>query len=210
VSTSFLFRALLDCLDAWATDGTPAPVSRVPSRGDATLCDAHAWATQFPANPGLVVPAGPSTLELVDFGPDLDHGDNYPEPRLAKGKTYSILVPAVDHDGLDVAGFRAPNVLAPLGTYTGWSMRKRELGNGAMMVGITGSYIPFPESPEERQATRDPRMSILERYGNARGYVKAIEQACEALIADRLMLEKDRDRLVAEARDWGDHAMTRC
>lgn len=202
VSTSFLFRALLDCLDEWATHGTPPPDSRVPQHTDGTLCDVETWRKQFPAIPGQALPRTCSTLELVDFGPDLAHGDLHRTPRPQADKTYPVYIPAVDQDGLDIAGARAPDVVAPLGTYTGWSLRKRELGNGAM-VGITGSYIPFPESPEEREATQDPRASILERYGSVQGYMSAIDQACSTLITERLMLEEDRERLVKEAAEWG-------
>lgn len=202
VSTSFFFRALLDRMDEWVTQGIQPPPSRVPRTSDGTLCDVPTWRKQFPAIPGQALPRGCSTLELVDFGPDLERGDLHPEPRPVPGKTYPVYVPSVDEDGLDIAGLRAPNVVAPLGTYTGWSVRKRELGNGAM-VGITGSYIPLPESPEEKEATNDPRTSILERYGDAQGYVRAIDKACEELIAERLMLEEDRERILAEAGDWG-------
>lgn len=202
VSTSFFFRALLDRLDAWATHGTPPPPSRVPLRSEGTLCDAPAWRQQFPAIPGQATPMAPSTLEVVDFGPDPDHGDMHRDPRVIDGKAYAVLVPAVDADGLDIAGVRAPAVSAPLGTYVGWSMRRREFGNGAM-VGTTGSYIPLPETPDEQAATGDPRRSILARYGSAEGYVKAIDAAAQALVEEKFMLPEDRLRALEEARDWG-------
>jgi hypothetical protein len=202
VSTSFFFRSLLDALDAWATHGTPPPDSRIPRLADATLVDHARWKQQFPAIPGQCVPHTPSTLELVDFGPSVEYGDMLREPVVHYDKTYPVLVPAVDADGLDIAGLRAPTVSAPLGTYTGWSMRRRELGHGAM-VGITGSYIPLPESPQEREQMGDPRLSVLERYGNAQGYVKAVVQAAQALVEERLMLEEDVDRVARDAADWG-------
>ncbi|MBN8908329.1 MAG: hypothetical protein J0H99_17245, partial [Rhodospirillales bacterium] len=37
VATSALFRAMLDAMDAWATDGTPPPDSRIPTRASGTL-----------------------------------------------------------------------------------------------------------------------------------------------------------------------------
>ncbi|ARP82997.1 hypothetical protein CAL12_20715 [Bordetella genomosp. 8] len=202
VSTSFFFRALLDCMDAWATHGTPPPPSRIPTRADGTLCDYETWKTQFPAIPGQMIPGSPSTLELVDFGPDVDHGDVYPQPRVLPGRSYPTLVPAVDHDGLDLAGVRAPAVQAPLGTYTGWSMRRREFGNGAML-GTTGSYIPLPETPDERRLTGDPRSSILSRFGSAQGYRDAIAQAAGRLVEQRFMLQEDLPRAVEEAGIWG-------
>ncbi len=60
----------------------------------------------------------------------------------------------------------------------------------------------MPETREEREATGDPRRSILERYGSKEGYMKAIEAAARALVAEGFMLEEDVERAVAEAKDW--------
>ncbi|GHF74288.1 alpha/beta hydrolase domain-containing protein [Seohaeicola zhoushanensis] len=203
VATSMFFRALLDRLDAWATDGTPPPASRIPMRADGSLATHDEWSAAFPAIPGVVTPRGPSSLELLDFGEGIDRGLVTKEPpELVDGKTYAVLVPAVDRDGNDIAGLLAPMAQAPLGTYTGWSVRQRRYGSGAML-GITGSYIPFPDDEEERAQTRDPRPSVVERYGDAEGYVAAIAAAAQALAADGLMLDEDVARSIAEASDWG-------
>ena len=115
---------------------------------------------------------------------------------------YTVLVPAVDTDGNDVAGVRAPMVEAPLGTYLGWNIRAREWGHGAMHQ-FTGSYIPFPDTDSEAAMTGDPRASVLARYRSAQGYVDAIETAARRLVDERLMLEEDVERVVAQAQDWG-------
>jgi hypothetical protein len=93
-------------------------------------------------------------------------------------------------------------VAAPLGTYCGWNLRARDFGHGAMHV-FSGSYIPLPETPEERRATGDPRRSILERYPNAEAYVEAITAAAQQLVEQGLMLEEDVERAAAVAADWG-------
>ena len=54
-----------------------------------------------------------------------------------------------------------------------------------------------------RSFTKDPRPSILARYKDKQGYVRAIETAAKKLVADRLMLEEDVPRVVDAARDWG-------
>lgn len=203
VATTMFFRALLDRLDAWATTGAPPPPSRIPRRADGTLATADEWRAAFPAIPGLALPRGPSALERLDFGPDIDRGLIAKEPpEIIPGESYAVLVPAVDEDGNDRAGLRAPMVEAPLGTYTGWSLRRREYGAGAM-IGITGSYIPFPDAEEEREQTGDPRVSVLERYGDAAGYARAIGAAAGALVSEGFMLEEDAARAAAEAKDWG-------
>ena len=118
------------------------------------------------------------------------------------GEGYTVLVPAVDADGNDIAGVRAPMVQAPLGTYSGWNLRARGFGHGAMHE-FSGSYIPLPETPEERRMTGDPRRSIIERYPNAEAYVAAITAAARQLVEEGLMLEEDVERAAAAAADWG-------
>ena len=108
----------------------------------------------------------------------------------------------MDRDGNDVPGVRAPMVAAPLGTYTGWNLRARGHGHGAQLR-FEGSYIPFPESPQERQITGDPRRSILERYPDKAAYVAAITAAARELVAQGLMLEEDVARCAEAAADWG-------
>jgi len=194
---------MLDALDAWASSGTPPPDSRVPLRADGTLVPYGHWREMFPAIPGAAVPGAANSLPLMDFGPDFERGICSKEPPdIIDAQGYAILVPAVDADGNDAAGVRAPMVEAPLGTYTGWNLRSRGHGHGAMYL-FDGSYIPFPDTPEERAMTGDPRASNVERYDDAGGYARAIEEAARRLVEARLMLEEDIERCVAAAADWG-------
>jgi hypothetical protein len=202
VATSMFFRANLDAMDRWATDGTPPPASRIPSRADGTLVSIDEWRRQFPAIPGIATPRSPNALPLLDFGPDAERGILKEPPELIAGKQYTVLVPAVDGDGNDVPGVRAPMVAAPLGTYTGWNPRARGHGHGAQLR-FEGSYIPFPDSPQEREATGDTRRSVLERYPDKAAYVAAITAAARELVAQGLMLEEDVERCAEAAADWG-------
>jgi hypothetical protein len=202
VSTSMFFRANLDAMDRWTTDGIPPPPSRIPTRADGTLVSIEEWRRQFPAIPGIATPRSPNTLPLVDFGPDVERGILKEPPSVVSGKQYTVLVPAVDRDGNDVPGVRAPMVAAPLGTYTGWNLRSRGHGHGAQLR-FEGSYIPFPDAPQEREVTGDPRPSILERYPDKAAYVAAVTAAARELAAQGLMLEEDVERCAAAAADWG-------
>ena len=210
VSTSMFFRANLDAMDRWATDGTAPPPSRIPTRANGTLVGVEEWRRQFPVIPGVATPISPNVLPLLDFGPEAERGILREPPRLVPagntpdgpGKRYTVLVPSVDRDGNDVPGVRAPMVEAPLGTYTGWNLRARGHGHGAQLR-FEGSYIPFPESRQERQITGDPRLSILERYADKAAYVAAITAAARELVAQGLMLEEDVTRCVEAAADWG-------
>ena len=201
VATSMLFRAMIDGMDRWATDGVPPPDSRIPQRADGTLVQFEEWRRQFPAIPGVAIPREPNSLPLLDFGPEAERGILKEPPDVVPGEGYTLLVPAVDVDGNDIAGVRAPMVQAPLGTYCGWNLRARGFGHGAMHE-FSGSYIPLPEMPEERRMTGDPRRSILERYQNADAYVAAITAAAQQLVEEGMMLEEDVERVAAAAADW--------
>jgi hypothetical protein len=210
VATSMLFRAMLDAMDRWASDGIAPPPSRVPLRSDGTLVAYDAWREQFPAIPGVMTLAEPNALPLLDFGPEAEkgilreppvvvHGRNDPDG--GPGLRYAVLVPSVDQDGNDVAGVPAPMVGAPLGTYTGWNPRARGFGHGAQWR-FEGSYIPFPDTVSERMATGDPRLSVLERYRDWQGYVAAVTEAARGLVAAGLMLEEDVERCAAASARW--------
>ena len=201
VRTSMLFRALLDAMDAWVTHATPPPPSRIPRRADGTLVAISDWLHQFPRIPGVATPSAPNALPWLDFGPDAEQGILRQPPRVKAPAGYAVLVPAVDADGNDRSGIRAPMVAAPLATYTGWNLRARGFGHGYMHE-FTGSTIPFADSPEERAAVGDPRRAILERYASSADYVAAIRAAAEKLVAERLMLAEDVERAVAAARAW--------
>jgi hypothetical protein len=203
VATSPLFRAMLDAMDAWATHATPPPASRIPTVADATLVPFDAWRRQFPAIPGVMLPHGPSDLCRLDYGPDSGRGilDRQP-PTVLADQTYPILVPAVDEDGNEIAGVRAPMVAAPLATYTGWNPRARHQGHGALHE-FTGSTLPLPDSEAERAATGDPRNCVAARYANPAAYVAAIGAAARALVAARLMLDEDVPRAETQAANWG-------
>ncbi len=183
VQNSFLFRAALDALDAWATSGKAPPPSALPRRRDGTLITAEEWRARFPAIPGVALPQGAN-----DFaGP---------------AGAFPVFVPATDQDGNEIAGVRAPMVAAPLATYTGWNIRAPGFGDGAMHS-FNGSTIPFPESEEEARRRGDPRKPILSRYRSAADYAAAIKKAAEDLVRRGLMLEEDIETAVRAAADWG-------
>jgi hypothetical protein len=201
VATSALFRATLDTLDRWATDFTPPPASRIPTVADGTLVPYDTWRRQFPAIPGVALPTEPSDLPAIDYGPGAASGLLREPPRIDRSQHYAILVPGVDRDGNETAGIRAPMVAAPLATYTGWNLRARGHGTGAMHE-FSGSTIPFADSAEEREVTGDPRPAVAERYPDRDAYVAAITAAASALCRERLLLAEDVPRAEAAAANW--------
>jgi hypothetical protein len=202
VATSALFRAALDALDRWVTDGVAPPPSQIPTVADGTLVPFETWRRQFPAIPGVARPTGPNELPLLDFGETKPGILGKEPPELVGGKRYAVLVPAVDSDGNELAGVRAPMVAAPLGTYTGWNLRARDCGHDALYR-FEGGYTPFPETESERARTGDPRPAILERYADQAAYVRAITAAARELVEAGLMLEEDIERHAQAAANWG-------
>ncbi|HEX7841355.1 MAG TPA: alpha/beta hydrolase domain-containing protein, partial [Kofleriaceae bacterium] len=97
-----------------------------------------------------------------------------------------------------VAGLRGVGLEVPLGTYTGWNLRRAGFAEGEE-CGLTGSFIPFARTRAERAASGDPRPSLEERYGDHAGYVAAVRAAAARLVAARLLLQADADAVSAQA-----------
>jgi len=195
-------RAALKLLDEWATDGTPPPPSLLPSTKDGTLVSAEESLAKYPKIPGVnLPPRGNSRLPRYNYGPDFDESGIQsvfpPEP--IAGQEYPLKVPVTDADGNGIAGLRYPDVEVPVGTFNGWSLRKKGYAEGEQFWN-TGSFVPFARTRAEREASGDPRPSIEERYPSHQAYVDAVQKTCDNLVSQRLMLEADRERFVTAAR----------
>jgi hypothetical protein len=94
---------------------------------------------------------------------------------------------------------RLPRVAVPLGTYTGWSLRKREIGAENALLSLAGSYIPLPKTASQREVTGDPRRAILEGYVNFDDYNARYAAAATALRDQRLLLDQDARQLLRDA-----------
>ena len=193
-------RAMLENMDRWATDGTPPPESLVPRRADGTLEWWEDVIGNYPVIPGFNVPPSPSRLPKFDYGPDFERGlvTQHP-PQPIDGQEYHLQLPVVDADGNDIAGIRTPEIQEPVGTHTGWSLRKEGVGTGDFFS-LSGSFVPFARTKAGREAKGDPRPSIEERYASHDEYVQRIQAAADALVSERLLLQEDADRYVAAAR----------
>jgi hypothetical protein len=180
-----VMRALLRAAHRWASGATPAPPSSHPTLRDGSLTPAGTL--RFPALPGVT------------------------DPRVVEGPLPPLpfLVPQVDADGNDIAGIRVPEVAVPLATTTGWNFRAARLGNPTTIVALLGSYIPFARTRAEREATKDPRLSIEERYKGKDDYLDRIRSAALAQVKSGFMLEEDVESTVQRAARHWDWAMTR-
>jgi hypothetical protein len=181
-------RALLVALDEWVSEAKAPPPSRVPRLADTTL--ARPEQLRFPSIPGMQKFAGMNDIRLVR---------DWIKPDVDAGKVYGARVPAIDADGNETAGIRLPDIAVPLATHTGWNLYKAPFPEGEL-CDRDGSYFPFAATRAEREASKDPRPSLQERYGSHAEYVAKVEKAARDLVAERLLLAEDAERLVARAK----------
>jgi hypothetical protein len=195
-------RALLVALRGWVVSDAEPPASRIPTLRSGTLVDSAQQSIGWPDIPGVAYSGIVDGLHRLDYGRafDIDRESGIVEepPRSAGHAAYRVLVPRVNSDGNEIAGLRGVGLEVPLGTYTGWNLRRAGFSEGEE-CGLTGSFIPFARSPTERAASGDPRPSLEERYGDHAGYVAAVRAAAARLVAARLLLQADADAVIAQA-----------
>ena len=107
-------------------------------------------------------------------------------------------VPATDADGNERDGIHTVLQEAALGTYLGWNITANGFYKG-QYCSLSGSYIPFARTREDRMRTYDTRLSLEERYGTQRGYACVAQQAADRLLAQRFLLPEDASQLKNEA-----------
>ncbi len=191
-----LLRALLLRLDDWAKDEKFPPPSVYPRIKEKTLVSWNQKQAGFPALPGVRYP------EVIQQPRAFVHGSAFRttgivtmEPPMDAG-AYVVLVPKSDADGNDLGCLSPPEVTVPLATFTGWNLRRRDVGAEGMLASLAGSYIPFPRTAAERRATGDPRRSIEERYDGFSDYWAKFEKNCEKMVDHQYLLNEDVRRLV--------------
>jgi len=208
------FRALFVALEDWVVRDTAPPASQVPKVADGTLV--RPSQVVFPTMKGTTWPvAGIATAipdlqylaryngwSVLDFGPQYIPQDESGIPTLLPpsytNHDYGILVPQVDPStGLSTSGIRSVAVRAPLGT----SIEFNPVANPLFgeNVSLTGSYIPFHKTEAARLAAGDTRPSLESLYGTQAGYVAAVTTAANQLVAERVLLQRDADRIIAAA-----------
>ena len=190
-------RALLLDLDAWVGAGVPPPPSRYPSVAKGELTSLGSVA--FPNIPKLAFPDYMPQVWPMNYGPEfLTKGIIANEPPVL-GEPYTVLVPQVDSAGNDLGGVRLPEVVAPLGTFTGWNISVPEMGRLHYLDGLVGSFEPLPGTRAERERTGDSRKSIEERYRSREDYLNQVRKAASDLVRQRFMLAGDIDEVLRRA-----------
>jgi len=204
-SYTYNFRALLVALQQWvATDSEPPPslYSRIDHKSLVPL-DKFV----FPAIPNVTGPQGVfNTRAVYDRGPQYDGDDASGiiaiEPPIPVAE-YPALVPQVDADGNDIDGLRSITLQVPLGTYTGWNVRRAGFSEGDA-CDLTGSYIPFALTKAQRMG--DPRPSVQERYGTLAAYTALATATANSLVSRRLLLPSDAAAAIQSATNQAQQA----
>lgn len=196
-------RALIIALEKWVLEGKEPPQSSYPTIASGTLVPPDRESTGWPDIPGIEYNGRANVLPLLDYGPDYDRRNvtgilTKEPPKAIPGKSYITLVTKVDRDGNEVAGIRGINIRVPLGTYTGWALRREGYGKGDL-ASLSGMFIPFRKTRKERMEAKDPRLSLKERYNSHEGYIESVEKAAAELVREGFLLPEDAAAEVKKA-----------
>jgi len=193
-------RALLIALRQWIVNGTEPPPSMISRLSAGSLTGTSQ--IQYPYVPATSFSLTQVTnvKHVLDRGPLFNVADAsgvMSEPPIVRG-TYYTLLPQIDADGNPIDGLRDIFVQVPLGTYTGWNVRKAGFSEGDS-CDLTGGYIPFFATRAQRLAAGDPRLSLEERYPTHADYVAKVTAAANSLVAQRVLLPQDAALAISQA-----------
>jgi hypothetical protein len=200
-------RALLLALDRWATRGAEPPASAFPSLADGTLGSVADYRSTFPPIPGARLPGGNLQPPRLDLGPRFASEGIADKQPPDVGPPFVTRVPQADADGNDKGGIRLPAVAVPLGTYTGWNLRRPEVGAPGHLARWSGSFFPFARTEAEGQAAGDPRPSLEARYRSRADYEAKVGAAAEVLVDQGFLLGAEAAARTAEAGNLYDRLL---
>ncbi len=199
--------SLLVSMVNWVKDEALPPPSVYPKIADGTLVPSHLPdGTINPAAwnplPGVNHPKAMYKVGYADFGERfLSHGivDIHPT---STEQYYEPMVPRVGRDNNDQPGNTLLPALTavPLGTFVPWNLRSTASGADTELARLAGGYVPFPRTPEEATASKDPRIAISDLYAGFEDYLRRYEAATDELIRKGYLLPAFKETLMAIAR----------
>lgn len=199
--------SLLVSMVNWVKDEALPPPSVYPKIADGTLVPSHlSDGTINPAAwnplPGINHPKAMYKVGYADFGERfLSQGiiDIHPT---TTDQYYEPMVPRVGSDNNDQPGNTLLPALTavPLGTFVPWNLRSTASGADTELARLAGGYVPFPRTPEEATATKDPRIAISDLYAGFEDYLRRYEAATDELIRKGYLLPAFKETLMAIAR----------
>lgn len=191
-----MMRALLLALQQWIVADQAPPPSVYPTVRAQTLVAPQQATVGFPQIPGVPFPEVIQQPDYQDYGPRwLTEGIMDVQPPRIVGP-YRVLVPRCDADGNELDCLSPPEVQVPIGTHTGWNVRRADAGAGGELVSLGGAFIPFAVLKGERESLGDPRLSLAERYGTHADYIAKLRAKCATLVEQRYLLATDVERII--------------
>ena len=178
-------RALLVALDRWVTDGVAPPPTAFPNLKSHTLLALAKVQASYPAIPGAPFSPLFNPLQVID---------QKSMPPEASGPAYPLFFPSMDSDGNPQGGIILPEIAVPIATFSGRNVRAEGFSAGEL-CGLSGSYIPFAATKQDRLANGDPRLSLEERYKSAQDYSDKRKHAVDALVQQGFVLPEDAEAL---------------
>jgi hypothetical protein len=200
---AWVTRALFLALDRWVSGQGEPPPSMHPRLDKGELVEPSKL--KFPLIPGVTVPPDGQITVREKIGPSFwtEGPITISPPR--SGKPYPQWVAVVDADGNEKPGIRLPELAVPLGTYMAWNQLFPGAKDMSASLSLTGGFVAFSRNEAERLARRDPRPSILERYGTRGHYLGLLAEAAVKLADDGFLLEEDIGAIVRSGRQqWDD------
>ena len=140
-----------------------------------------------PRNPHNPTPALRALLVALDQW--VTQGEEPPASRIPQLAT-GTLVPLERLQFPTLPGVQVPRCMNRIVVLDDWVAPQCTPDN------VYGALVP----QAEREAHRDPRLSLAERYGSHATYVQKVTEAAQALVAERLLLPEDATHYVDEAR----------
>ncbi|MDP6071860.1 MAG: alpha/beta hydrolase domain-containing protein [SAR202 cluster bacterium] len=202
IDYSPLLRACLFNLDRWVVEGVEPPPSSHPRADDGTAVPPAIIKKAFERIPNAYHPGRIAIPYRRDYALK-ENVEQIQQMPPVVGEAFGTLLPVVDEDGNEVPGIRLPEVVVPLATHTGWTLRHPDIGGVTQLLMFAGATIPFASTISGRIATGDPRRSIAERYTSKEEYLELVRRAGVGLVERKYMLEEDIERCVGQAeRFW--------
>jgi hypothetical protein len=193
-------RALLVALTDWVATGATPPPSAYPTLRDDMLVRAER--RRNPLIPGVAMARLPYQPVRLDFGPGWPRGVIEREPP-GLGAPFTVLVPRADSIGNELGGIQSVELRVPVATYFPWQLRAtRPLDR---LVSFSGTFVPLPKTEAERATRGDSRPSLQALYGSRERFLREVERAADALVAERFLLPDDRAvarERMASSWDW--------
>ena len=195
-----VMRALILALDRWAKGGAPPPASVYPKIADGTLVPATA--VKWPQI-SVSMPRSANPMAQFDYGTRYGEGIIETVPPKPRPFRYRVLVPQVDADGNEIGGIRVPEQAVPFATTTGWALRSAQGGAPGELCYLDGMALPFAKTAAEREAAKDPRPSLAERYQERSVFISRVRNSARELQRQGYLLDEDIEKIVERAaRAW--------